>query len=53
MIDFKIKCLDITTYTKTPMNGMKPSELCKNSTKLWFSVNTSIKFTFCTTNFDV
>ena len=64
MVNFKMKCLEITTYAKTPMKWSvwKSSLLVRwNETfiigespaKCWFSVNTSNKFTVFTTYFDV
>ena len=59
MINFKMKCLEITTHAKTPMNSsllVRWNEtfiIGENPTKCWFSVNTSDKFTIFTTNFDV
>ena len=59
MINFKMKCLEITTYAKTPMKSpllVRWNEtliIGENPTKCWFSVNTSDKFTIFTTNFDV
>ena len=54
-----MKCLEITTHAKTPMNSsllVRWNEtfiIGENPTKCWFSVNTSDKFTVFMTNFDV